>query len=178
MVSLREQLLKAGLVDQKKIKKVHQDKVQQKKVERRTGTQSVDDTRLAALEAQHKERETVRELNAKRDAEARKKAVAAQIVQMIQQSRQSKGGGDIVYNFTHGTKIGRIHVSAEVRGQLAAGQLVIIRQGDATELVPKVVADKIAERDPSIVVRVKKPETRPAEDDPYADYQIPDDLMW
>lgn len=178
MVSLREQLLKAGLVDQKKVKRVNQDKTQQRKVERRTGIQSVDEARLAALQARQKEQDIVRELNAKRDAEARKKAIAAQIVQMVQQSRQSKGGGDHAYNFTHGTKIERIHVSAAVRSQLAAGQLVIIRLDDATELVPKVVADKIAERDPSIVIRIKKPEALPDKDDPYADYKIPDDLMW
>lgn len=178
MVSLREQLLKAGLVDQKKVKRVHQDKAQQKKVERRTGTQSVDESRLAALEAQQRNREVARELNAKRDEEARKKAIIAQIRQMVQQSRQSKGAGDIAYNFTFGTKIERIHVSAAVRSQLAAGQLVIVRLGEATELVPKVIADKIAERDPSIVVRVNKPQARPDEDDPYADYKIPDDLMW
>lgn len=178
MVSLQEQLLKAGLVDQKKLKRVKQDKSQQRKTELRTGTQSVDETRLAVLEAQQKQREAVRELNAKRDAEARKKAIHAQIVQMVQQSRQPRGGGDIAYNFTYGTKIERIHVSAAVRSQLAAGQLVIIRLADATELVPKVVADKIAERDPSIVVRVKKPEAPVDENDPYADYKIPDDLMW
>lgn len=69
-------------------------------------------------------------------------------------------------------------MSAAVRSQLAAGQLVIVRLGDATELVPKVVADKIAERDPSLVVRVKKSTAQPDENDPYADYKIPDDLMW
>ncbi|ROT46599.1 DUF2058 domain-containing protein [Pusillimonas sp. NJUB218] len=178
MVSLQEQFLKAGLVDQKKIKKVHQDKSQQKKVARRTGEPLVDEARQAALDELQKQRDAVRELNAKRDAEARARAIQAQIVQMVQQSRQGTGGGEIAYNFTFGTKIERIYVSATVRSQLAAGQLVIIRLGDATELVPKVVADKIAERDPSVVVRVKKPEARLDEDDPYADYKIPDDLMW
>lgn len=48
---------------------------------------------------------------------------------MVQQSRQGTGGGDIAYNFTFGTKIERIYVSATVRSQLAAGQLVIIRLG-------------------------------------------------
>lgn len=178
MVSLQEQLLKAGLVDKKKVKRVNQAKTQQKKLERRTGVQEVDETRQAVLEARERERETVRQLNAKRDEEARKKAIYAQIVQMVQQSRQGRGAGDIAYNFTFGTKIERIHVSAAVRDQLAAGQLVIVRLGEATELVPKVVADKIAERNPDIVVRVKKADTIPAEDDPYADYKIPDDLMW
>jgi len=178
MVSLQEQLLKAGLADQKKAKRIHQDKSKQNKIERRTGVRGADEVRAAALEARQKNRERTQELNAQRDAEARKKAVVAQIAQMVRQSRQSRGGGDIAYNYTYGTKIERIYVSSAVRSQLAAGQLVIVRLGDATELVPKVVADKIAERDPSMVVRVKKPAVQPDEEDPYVDYKIPDDLMW
>lgn len=178
MVSLQEQLLKAGLADKKKAKRVNQDKSKQKKVERRTGTQSVDEARLAALETQQKNLERTRDLNAQRVAAANEKSIAAQIAQMVQQSRQSKGAGDIAYNFTHGTKIERLYVSAEVRAHLVAGRLVIVRLGSATELVPKVVADKIAERDPSLVVRVNKTSTEIDADDPYAAFQIPDDLMW
>lgn len=178
MVSLQEQLLKAGLVDNKKVKRANQDKSRQQKVERRTGQQTVDEGRVAALEAQQRSRERARELNAQRDAAARQKAIMAQIVQMVQQSRQNKGAGEIAYNFTYGTKIERVFVSAAVRAQLVAGRLVIVRLGDTTELVPRIVADKIAERDPSLVVRVNKASTEVDEDDPYAAYQIPDDLMW
>jgi len=178
MVSLQEQLLKAGLIDKNKAKQANQDKSKQKKVERKTGTQSVDEVRLAALETQRKNAERARELNAQRDAAARQKAILAQIAQMVQQNRQGKGNGDIAYNFTHGSKIERIYVSAAVQGHLMAGRLVIVRLGDATELVPRVIADKIAERDPALVVRVNKSSAVVEEDDPYAAYQIPDDLMW
>ena len=178
MASLQEQFLKAGLVDKKKVKQANQEKSQQKKVERRTGTQSVDEVRLAALETQRKNAERARELNAQRDAAAMQKAIMAQIVQMVQQSRQSKGKGDIAYNFTHDNKIKRIYVSAAVQANLIAGRLVIVCQGENTELVPKVIADKIAERDPSLVVRVNKTSTEIDADDPYAAFQIPDDLMW
>src|SRR5690606_8341505 len=111
MVSLQEQLLKAGLVDKNKAKRAHQDKSKQKKIERRTGTQSIDEAKQAALEAQHKNLERTRELNAERVAAARQKEIAAQISQMVQQSRQSKGAGDIAYNYTHGKKIERLYVS-------------------------------------------------------------------
>lgn len=178
MVSLAEQLLKAGLVDKNKVKQVNQDKSKQKKVERKTGTQAVDEARLAALETQRKNAERARELNAQRDAAAAQKAVKAQIAQLVQQNRQSKGAGDIPYNFTHDNKIERIYVSAAVQGHLVAGRLVIVRQGDATELVPRVIADKIAERDASIVVRVNKPSTEVDADDPYAAFQVPDDFTW
>ena len=178
MVSLQEQLLKAGLVDKNKAKRAHQDKSKQKKVERRTGTQSIDEARLAALETQQKNIERTRELNAQRVAAANQKSIMAQIAQMVQQSRQSKGAGDIAYNFTHGKTIERLYVSAAVQSHLIAGRLVIIRLGSATELVPRIVADKIAERDPSLVVRVNKSSTELDEDDPYAAFKIPDDLMW
>ncbi len=178
MASLQEQFLKAGLVDKKKVKQANQEKSQQKKVERRTGTQTVDEVRLAALETQRKNAERARELNAQRDAAATQKAIMAQIVQMVQQSRQSKGKGDIAYNFTHDNKIKRIYVSAAVQANLIAGRLVIVCQGENSELVPKVIADKIAERDPSLVARVNKTSAEIDADDPYAAFQIPDDLMW
>ncbi len=178
MVSLQEQFLKAGLVDKNKAKQVQHDKTKQKKVERKTGTQSVDEARLAALETQRKNAERARELNAQRDAAATQKAIVAQITQMVQKNRQSKGNGDIAYNFTHDNKIERIYVSAAVQAHLMAGRLVIVRLGGATELVPRVIADKIAERDASLVVRVNKASTEVDADDPYAAFQIPDDLMW
>jgi uncharacterized protein YaiL (DUF2058 family) len=178
MVSLQEQLLKAGLVDKGKAKQVHQEKAKQKKVERKTGTQSVDETRQAAIEAQRKQAERARELNAQRDAAATQKAILAQITQMVQQNRQSKGAGDIAYNFTFGSKIERIYVSAAVQAHLIAGRLVIVGQNGAFELVPRVIADKIAERDATLVVRVNKSSNEVEEDDPYAAFKIPDDLMW
>ncbi|MEO7576938.1 MAG: DUF2058 domain-containing protein [Massilia sp.] len=178
MVSLQEQFLKAGLVDKNKVKQANQDKNKQKKVERKTGTQTVDEARLAAQETQRKNAERARELNAQRDAAALQKAIVAQIAQMVQKNKQSKGAGDIAYNFTHGSKIERIYVSAAVQAHLMAGRLVIVCQGAATELVPRVIADKIAERDASIVVRVNKPSAEVDADDPYAAFKIPDDLMW
>lgn len=178
MLSLQEQLLKAGLVDKNKVKKVNQDKSKQKKIERRTGEQTVNEARLGALETQRNNAERVRKLNSQRDDAARQKAAMAQIAQMVEKNRQNKGGGDIGYNFTHGTKIERIYVSAAVQAHLIAGHLAIVCQGGVTELVPKVIADKIAERDASLVVRANRPSTQNDADDPYAAYQIPDDLTW
>ena len=178
MASLQDQFLKAGLVDKNKAKQVHQEKSKQKKIERRTGTETVDEARQSALETQRKNAERARELNAQRDAAAAQKAIMAQIAQMVQVNRQPKGGGDIAYNYTFNNKIERFYVSAAVQAHLIAGRLVIVVLNGTAELVPRVIADKIAERDASIVVRVKKPVTEVEEDDPYAAFKIPDDLMW
>lgn len=177
MASLQDQFLKAGLVNKTKAKQVQQEKSKQHKIDLRTGTKSVDEAKLAAAELQRQNAERAREANAQRDAAATQKAIMAQIVQLVDKNRQPKGNGDIAYNFTHGSKIERIHVSAPVREHLVAGRLVIVRLGERTELVPRVIAEKIAERDAALVVQVKKAaEVDP--DDPYAAYQIPDDLMW
>jgi uncharacterized protein len=185
MVSLQEQLLKAGLVDKKKVQKVNQDKSKQKKIERRTGAESVNETREAALEMQRKNAERARELNAQRDAAAAQKAVKAQIAQLVQQNRQPRAGagksggkGDIAYNFTHGSKIERIYVSEQVRQHLVAGRLVIVFLNGNYELVPKVIGEKIAERDPDSVIQVRQSTTEVDADDPYADFKIPDDFTW
>ncbi|MEC5215695.1 uncharacterized protein YaiL (DUF2058 family) [Actimicrobium sp. GrIS 1.19] len=178
MASLQEQFLKAGLVDKNKVKVAHQDKSKQQKAERRSGTQSVDEARVAALDTQRKNAERAREMNAQRDAAATQKAVLAQIAQMVQKNRQSKGAGELAYNFTHANKIERMYVSAAVQGHLIAGRLVIVCQGGVTELVPRIIADKIAERDASMVVRTSKAVAEVDADDPYAAFQIPDDLIW
>jgi len=179
MVSLQEQLMKAGLVDKKKVKLANQEKSKQHKIELRTGVEKQNDTREAALEIQRKNAERARELNAQRDAAAAAKAVAAQIAQMVKTNRQAKGNGDVAYNFTIGTRIERIHVSEKVREHLVAGRLAIVSHGGGFELVPRVIADKIAERAPELVVRVTRAATQAVEaDDPYAEFKIPDDFTW
>jgi uncharacterized protein YaiL (DUF2058 family) len=115
MVSLQEQFLKAGLVDKKKVKLANQDKSKQKKDERKSGTQSVDEVRLAALETQRKNAERARiERPARRgrQPESHRGADRANGAK----NRQSKGNnGDVPYNFTFNNKIERIYVTAAVQ---------------------------------------------------------------
>lgn len=64
----------------------------------------------------------------------------------------------------------------EHQNQLARAQLAIVRTEKHYALIPTDIADRIEQRIPNSVIRIKKEEI--AEDDPYADYQVPDDLMW
>ena len=47
-------------------------------------------------------------------------------------------------------------------------------------IIPASVADKIAQRDASSIVVAQRAQRRKEqdEDDPYADFKVPDDLMW
>ncbi|MGL6160339.1 DUF2058 domain-containing protein [Microbulbifer sp.] len=178
MSSLQDQLLKAGLVDKKKAKQVNKEKRKQDKVAKKSAQPVVDETKAAAERARAEKVARDRALNAEREAAAQQRAIAAQIKQMVANNRQPKGNGDIAYNFTFEKKIKTFYVTAAVQEHLVAGRLVIVGLDDQFELVPRVIADKIAERNPTAVVQPPADSTPAGEDDPYADYQIPDDLMW
>ena len=178
MTSLQDQLLKAGLIDGKKAKKIDKDKRKQNKVAQKSSQPQIDETKQAAVQARAEKVAKDRELNAQRNALAQQKAITAQIKQLIATNKQSKGGGDIAYNFTFEKKIKKIHVSEEVQAHLIAGRLVIAGLDDKFELVPRVIAEKITERNPAMIIQPPVQTEPDLEDDPYADYKIPDDLMW
>lgn len=185
MPSLQDQLLKTKLVDEKKAKQLDKERRKQKKQARQTGEDLGEEVRVSAQEARREKAERDRSLNQKREDAARERAVAAQIRQLIDQHRQPKSRPDaaeLEYHFTDGRTIKKLLVSAEVQQQIIRGQLVIVRRGakdESYELVPRVVSDKIAQRDETlIVVANQKADSGVDEDDPYKDYVIPDDLMW
>lgn len=174
--SLKDQLLKAGLVKKQNVKKQPKKKAPQvAKKNRKKPSENTLRTQRAMLDKAKKDKK----LNEQRRAEAERKALVAQIKQLVNGSKLDRKDGETAYNFTHAKKIKTIYVTDEQHKQLSRGQLVIVTVGgDVFEIVPKVVATKISERDASMVVQNEQKNDTPAEDDPYADYQIPDDLMW
>ena len=120
-----------------------------------------------------------RELSRRLNEKAERKAVAAQIKQLIEVNRVDRNDGEIAYQFTDGKKINKIYVTAMLQTQLSNGLIAIIKLGDKYELVPSPVAEKIAQRDESrIILQNQASNDSGDEDDSYADYHIPDDLMW
>lgn len=182
MASLQDQLLKAGLIDVKKVKQAKKEKRKETNVARRSAEPVVDEVKQQIELTRAEKAERDRELNRQRNEELQQKAIAAQIKQLIENHRQSKeaGQGDVEYNFTDGKLIKKIRVSAAVQQQIVRGQLAVVRLGEGYELVPRVVADKISLRDEKavIVANTKASAVQEDEDDPYKDYVIPDDLMW
>ena len=178
MSSLQEQLLKSGVVDKKKAKNIAQEKRKQKKKAPKGQAQLNEATEEAIASREEKvarDRELSRQLNEK----AERKAVAAQIKQLIEVNRVDRNDGEIPYQFTDGKKIHKIHVTGLLQIQLSNGLIAIVKLGDRYELVPTPVAEKIAQRDESrIILQNQASKDSGDEDDSYADYQIPDDLMW
>lgn len=180
MKSLQEQLMGAGLVDNKKAKAIKQEKRKQKKQQNKQpkGHVEQDETKLR-LEQERKEKaERDRELNRQRQAQQEEKAIAAQIRQLIESNQIKPEQDDKTYQFVDGTKIKKIYLSEKLVNQLSKGQVSIARLEERYYLIPNQVADKIAQRDETAIIPIKVESQTPDEDDPYADYQIPDDLMW
>jgi uncharacterized protein YaiL (DUF2058 family) len=168
---LQAQLLKAGLVKQQDIKTVN---TQQKK----TGDDGSEAARLAREALAEKQARDRALAEAAKEAQ-RQKELAAQVRQIILHARVSRAGGDVPYHFTDGKSVKKLNVTRALADQLSWGQLAVVRFDDHYELVPARAAEKLRERNPEVVVALHVPESnRPAEDDPYADYKIPDDLMW
>ncbi len=179
--SLQDQLLKAGLADADKARKVQKEKRKQAKVARRSSEELVDENKEAARQALRAKAERDRELNQALNSKAQRKAINAQIKQLVETNKLTKGQGDIGFNFTDGSKVKKIYVAARDQKQLSAGLLAIVKQGDEYEIVPRAVAEKIAERDENRVIvcsEVNDDDLTEEEKDWYKDYDIPDDLMW
>ena len=179
--SLQDQLLNAGLSDAKKAKQVGKEKRKQQRTAHKSRTQVVDEVKLAAQQAREDKVARDRELNQARNAEAHRKAIDAQIVQLIDSNKLDRRGGELGFNFTFEQKIKKLYVTPLQQKLLAAEKLAIAQLAERFELIPAQVAHKIAERDAHRVIFCAR-DTGDALDAEaqnwYKDYEIPDDLMW
>ncbi|MFT6276207.1 MAG: hypothetical protein ACJAZ0_002311 [Halioglobus sp.] len=178
MASLKDQLLNAGLVDKKKAKQLKQELRKEAKV-RQKGQTPLDDNKEQVKRNLVEKAERDRQLNKQQQEVVEKKAIQAQISQLIKMNRIKRESGDIAYQFTDGTRIKKIYVTEQLQKDLVNGRLAIAKLGNEFELLPSSAAEKIRQRDPQVIVLLNTYEvTGVDEDDPYAEYQIPDDLMW
>lgn len=170
-LSLQEQMLKAGLVNEKKLKKA-------KKGSKKSRVQARE-VKAAVEEQKKQQQERDKELSQQQNQERLNREIQAQIKQLIAMNAIHLGDGDIKYNFTDGTLVKALYVTPQLQEQLSKGILAIARQEESYVVIPSSVANKIIERDESAIVNQVQPDSdAPDEDDPYADFVVPDDLMW
>lgn len=183
MSSLQEQLLKAGLVDEKKLARANQQKNKQAKQARQQRGKKGGQSNAVRQQPQNGKAERDRELNRQRQQQARQKELAAQAKQLIADNRLDRSRGEQPYGFVYRRKVKKIYVTDAQKEQLARGQLAIATHvasdGRKFDLVPNAIAEKIAARDESFLVKNDPPaESGADENDPYAAYEVPDDLTW
>ena len=179
--ALQEQLLKAGLVKKSKVAEVARA---QNKARRHKGPSKRNEIQLEAERVRAEKAERDRALAAEQKAKARVAELGAQARQIIEDKKVPRSG-EIEYRFTADGAIRTVLVNEELRKMLASGALVIARLRERYELLPRLAADKVRERDASMIVldHSKEKELAPtvtnSEDDAYyAQFKVPDDLDW
>lgn len=179
--TFQEQLLKLGLVDKKKISETKKQQHKNKKQKIKGGKRQpvVDENALLARQAEEKKKARARQLNQEREAKLQKRAERARIRQLIENNRQERDEKGIAYRFNVEGKIQRIFVSKEMADQLSDGRLGIVGLGEQFEVVPKDIVLKIQSIDSAMYTNLNVANTQQVDpDDPYAGYEVPDDLMW
>jgi uncharacterized protein YaiL (DUF2058 family) len=154
-MTLRDQLLKAGLVSQEKVKKVDSQSRKQthqlkknKALAAAEAARKVQEQRRLETEQEHK-RQRDRQLNLEREQQKQHRENAARARQLIDSNRVNDSSADIRYHFLLDKRyIRSVWVTRQQQKQLARGSLGIVRNEDDVHdfpLVPRETALKLAQ---------------------------------
>lgn len=176
---LQEQLLKAGLVKKSKVAAVAREQHVAKHAKAQAAP---SEATLEAERARAEKAERDRALERERKAQAQVAELRAQARQIIQ-DKQEPSAGESEYRFSADGAIRTLLVSDEQRKKLSSGALVIAHLGDRYLLLPRAAGDKVRERDAAMIVLDHGTGSEPAEatsedDAYYAQFKVPDDLVW
>ena len=177
-MSLRDQLLKAGLVTEEQARKAEGQK-------RKSGHQGKKNKKLGAEQAAQKQqqeqarqaeqaakRERDKALNREREQVRRRRENAARIRQMVGANRVNDPDAEVRYNFSAGKVVRSLRVTERQQRQLALGRLAIVRNPQDEfdfPLVPRKTAEAMAEVDPKLVLLMYD-ETSELEDDDWGEW--------
>jgi uncharacterized protein YaiL (DUF2058 family) len=180
-LSLREQLLAAGLVSKKQVEQVEKSQAQQQHKEKKSvGKAPPPKPPSAAQKAQEAKAARDRELNRKKEEKAARRARAVAINQLVEQNRipRVEDESPEFYHFVDAAKVRRIAIKDNTRDRILRGELLVARYRGFFALVSKEGAEKIRAIDANAVLDTKA-EPKPAdENDPYKDFVVPDDIKW
>jgi hypothetical protein len=183
MASLQDQLLKAGLTTKQKARQANADS-RKKNKQKRSGVKH-DATLQEQVKqdlAKSKQEKIAKDnaLNTLKKQQLAAKEQDFRILQILQHQNIKNVVGENEYNYTYASKIKKVLIDDVTHRALVNGRLALCGFDDVTYIVTSETAAKLATLDEKIIlVQNDKVESdTPDEDDPYAGYEIPDDLMW
>ena len=189
--SLQDQFLAAGLIKKQKANNIKTAKKKAVKQSRANNTELVDEAAELAQKAQNEQRQKSQALNKEKKAESEQKAIQAQIRQIVELNSIEKAPKKMAeddlsaYNFTSDKKIKTMHVSPQNHDLISRGKIAIALlmngENEVFHLIPAEAASKISERDENVIVLLNDVSNQNQDDDaddPYAGFEVPDDLMW
>lgn len=183
--SLQDQFLKAGLVSQKQAKKAQHEARKGKK--QKGKGKAAPPPATPAQDAERKAKaERDRALNQARVAEQRKREAEAQANDLMARHKTELPEGEVAFNFQDAGRIRTLYINEETRARLVAGTLALVGTGETFASVPADIAARIAERSDEFIKLWNRSDDDASSgddgkddpDDPYAEYTVPDDLVW
>jgi len=183
MASLQDQLLKAGLTTKQKARQANTDK-RKKSKQKRSGVNVEASLQEKIKQDLVKQQEEKQAKDAALNAE-KKQALAAKeqhlrMLQILQHHQLKRIDGENEYNYTFDNIIKKLFIDDKTHKAIVNGRLALCGLDDVTYVVTTETATKLAELDEKVILlqNDKSTDEDIDEDDPYAEYQIPDDLMW
>lgn len=181
--SLRDQLLKSGIVKQVREEKRPSSPPRGKPARSGGGKAGgakgsardqaeIDLARAYAIRAQTEatERKRIEQENAERARIKRERKL--QVQKLLEGNTLNKAEAEQARHFEYGGKIRRVYVDAEQLLALNAGELGVVQQAGRYLLVSRTVAEQILAVDEQVVALLITPGEGASEDD------VPDDLIW
>lgn len=180
--ALQDQLLKAGLASKQKVRDVKTQKRRDKKSKVDDGSSALKQQIAEQKLAQAKKDKT---LNEQRFAAATEKGqVRGLISEFAKFAITVSRDAELKFNYTLENKIYSVYITDKIQADLLNGTLGIIRHEDKSYIVPHKLAERVKLLVPQwcgyLWDKAAKDSVAQVSgaDDPYADYAIPDDLMW
>ncbi len=140
--SLQEQLLKAGLGNEKKLKAIKKKSIKNGCKPEKMAQSSMK-PQCSPNKARQQQLQRDQELNRQRKAELDKKALAAQVKQLIELNTITHKG-ETAFNFTDGSVVKRLYVSNRIHAELTKGQAAIAKLAEQYYVIPVKVAKKFS----------------------------------
>jgi uncharacterized protein YaiL (DUF2058 family) len=191
--SLRDQLLKSGIV-----KQVREEKRQappqggkpgnkgggaprhagkppqgQRPAPPRKSSDEIDLAKAYAIRAQTEASERKQAEQAAAEQARRKREQKQKIQQLLQGQALNKAEGDQLRHFEYGGKIRRVHVDEAQLAALNAGELGVVQLAGRYLVVTRAIAEQVREIDEHLLALLVDPNAAGMGED-----GVPDDLMW
>ena len=169
--SLQDQLLKSGIATEDQLKK---NKPKGKPASKHHKSKSKSNKKPSSKKpVTQKEPEVTPTLG---------KALRTEIKQLLKTNKLNDKTGEIPYNYVIAGQVKRFFINDKQQTELKAGNMVIVNWNTISYLISKEAEQELRKLHPTIeVAAVEKPADSSAKkdsNDPYSDYEIPDDLSW
>lgn len=199
--SLQEQLIRAGLADEKKVtparpkpKSTGGFKSKSSKKGKPSGAPKQPVQRQSAkplseeAAALQQERRDLRAMEQQRIREAKSAKVEARDLQqrrdklrgLLLKIGKNDRSGEILFNFAADNRIRRLYVTDSQKQALSAGELLVVVLGKRDFLIDRSEREQVRDIDTEAFIYDATEDLSGTADgeDAYADYVVPDDLMW